>query len=224
MKQDVLFFVDNVYRFVQAGNELSTQMNRIPSEDGYQATLDSEMASLQERMTSNNNANITSVEAIYVPADDITDQGVQSAFPYLDSIVVLSRQVAEAGRYPAVDILNSSSAVLDVNVVGKMHYDTVIEALRIIKQYVDLDRIVSIVGESELSNENRFVYHRAKKLINYMTQNFFVIQEFTGKKGVHVGREQTVADVFQIISGKFDDLEDDKFLNLGSLVDLSKKR
>lgn len=222
MHKDVLFFVDNVYRFVQAGNELSTQLNLIPSEDGYQATLDSEMGSFQERIASTKSGSITSVEAIYVPSDDITDQAVQSAFPYLDSIVVLSREVAEAGRYPSVDLLNSSSAILDPGIVGRLHYETAVEAQKILKQYADLERIVSIVGEGELSNENRAVYHRAKKLINYMTQNFFIIQEFTGKRGAYVKKEQTVADVGEILSGKLDHFEDEKFLGIGSLEDLDK--
>lgn len=221
-KRDVLFFVDNVYRFVQAGNELATQLNLIPSEDGYQATLDSEMGVFQERIASTKNGAITCVEAIYVPSDDITDQAVQSAFPYLDSIVVLSREVAEAGRYPSVDLLNSSSAILDPTIIGRQHYDTVLVAQKILKQYADLERIVSIVGESELSNENRAVYHRAKKLINYMTQNFFIIQEFTGKHGTYVKREQTVSDVAEILSGKLDHFDDEKFLGIGSLDDLSK--
>lgn len=221
-KRDVLFFVDNVYRFVQAGNELATQLNLIPSEDGYQATLDSEMGSFQERIASTKNGAITCVEAIYVPSDDITDQAVQSAFPYLDSIVVLSREVAEAGRYPSVDLLNSSSSILDPAVVGRQHYNTVLEAQKILKQYADLERIVSIVGEGELSVENRLIYHRAQKLINYMTQNFFIIQEFTGKHGVHVKREQTVADVAEILSGKLDHFDDSKFEGIGSLDDLAK--
>lgn len=221
-KKDVLFFVDNVYRFVQAGNELSTQLNMIPSEDGYQATLDSEMGSFQERIASTKDAAITSVEAIYVPSDDITDQAVQSAFPYLDSIVVLSREVAEAGRYPSVDLLNSTSAILDPGVVGRLHYETALETQKILKQFSELERIVSIVGEGELSNENRLVYHRAKKVINYMTQNFFIIEEFTGKHGIYVKRDQTVSDVAEIISGKLDHFEASKFEGIGSLDDLAK--
>lgn len=219
-KQDVLFFVDNVYRFVQAGNELATQLNLIPSEDGYQATLDSEMGNFQERIASTKNGSITCVEAIYVPSDDITDQAVQSAFPYLDSIVVLSREVAEAGRYPSIDLLTSSSSILDPAVIGRSHYSTVLEAQKVLKLYTDLERIVSIVGEGELSNENRVQYHRAKKIINYMTQNFFVIQEFTGKHGVYVKREQVVEDVRDIIQGKLDHFEDSLFAGIGSLEDL----
>lgn len=221
-KKDAFFFVDNIYRFVQAGNELSTQMNSIPSEDGYQATLDSEMASFQERIASTKNGAITCVQAIYVPSDDITDQAVQTAFPYLDSIIVLSREIAEAGRYPAVDLLNSTSAVLDPATVGKLHYETVIASQKILKKYDDLQRIVSIVGEGELSNENRITYHRAKKLINYMTQNFFVIQEFIGRRGVYVKREQTIADVAEIVWGKLDHFEDERFAGIGSLDDLNK--
>lgn len=220
--QDVLFFVDNVYRFVQAGSELATQMEMIPSEDGYQATLESEMATFQERIASTKSAAITSVEAIYVPSDDISDKAVQSTFAYLDSVLILSREVADAGRYPAVDLVSSSSSVLDPAVVGKFHYETAIDAQRLLKQYSDLERIVSIVGEGELSVENRIVYHRAKKLINYMTQNFFIIQEFTGRRGVFVKREDTVADVYDIVSGKLDLMEDEKLAGIGSLADLGK--
>lgn len=219
---DVLFFIDNMYRFIQAGNELSTQMNSIPSQDGYQSTLDSEMASLQERIVSTKNAAITSVQAIYVPSDDVTDKAVTATFPHLDSVVILSRQVAEAGRYPAIDLLNSSSNLLDPAIIGKLHYETLITAQKILKQYTDLERIVAIVGESELSPESQTIYHRAIKLINYMTQNLFVIQEFIGRRGKYVKKEATVADVAQIVNGKLDHLEDEKLLDIGSLADLNK--
>ena len=222
LKRDVLFFVDNVYRFVQAGNELATQMDMIPSEDGYQATLDSEMAQFQERICSTRSAAITAVEAVYVPSDDITDKAVQSVFPYLDSVVILSREAAEEDRYPAIDLLSSSSSVLDPATVGRFHFDTFIDAQRLLKRYYDLERIVSIVGEGELSNENRTVYHRARKLIAYMTQDFFIIQEFTGRRGVYVKRESTVADVYDIITGKLDMVEDGRFFGIGSLADLKK--
>lgn len=218
--RDVLFFVDNVYRYVQAGNELSTQLNQIPSQDGYQATLDSEMASFQERIASTKKAAVTSVEAIYVPSDDITDQAVQSTFQYLNSIIVLSRDVAEAGRYPAIDLLNSSSSLIDPAIIGKKHYETFLEAQKILKQFGDLDRIVSIVGEGELSNQNRVLYHRAKKITNYMTQDFFVIQEFTGKHGVYVKIGDVVSDVADIIAGKADDFEDDQLLAISTLSQL----
>lgn len=218
--EDVLFFVDNVYRFVQAGNELSTQLNQIPSQDGYQATLDSEIASFEERIASTRQGMITSVEAIYVPSDDITDQAVQTTFQYLDSIIILSRDAAEAGRYPSIDLLNSSSSILDPAIVGRKHYDAFLEAQKILKQYSDLDRIVSIVGEGELSNDNRIMYHRARKLINYMTQDFFVIQEFTGKHGVYVKLAETVRDVGDIVSGKADEFEDEQLSAIGSLDSL----
>lgn len=219
---DVLFFVDNVYRFVQAGNELSTQLNQIPSQDGYQATLDSEIASFEERIASTKSGAITSVEAIYVPSDDITDPAVQTTFQYLDSIIVLSRDVSEAGRYPAIDLLNSSSSLLDPTVVGKKHYETFLAAQKLLKQFGDLERIVSIVGESELSAQNRSEYHRAKKIINYMTQSFFVIQEFTGKHGVYIKLEDTVADVADIIAGKADNYEDEQLLEIGTLTQLNQ--
>lgn len=217
---DVLFFVDNVYRFVQAGNELSTQLNQIPSQDGYQATLDSEIASFEERIASTKSGAITSVEAIYVPSDDITDPAVQTTFQYLDSIIVLSRDVSEEGRYPAIDLLNSSSSLVDPSVVGKKHYETFLAAQKLLKQFGDLDRIVSIVGESELSTQNRVEYHRARKIINYMTQSFFVIQEFTGKHGVYIKLDDTVSDVADIIAGKADDLDDEQLLEIGTLASL----
>lgn len=222
MRQDVLFFVDNVYRFVQAGMELATQMKMIPSEDGYQATLDSEMANFQERITSAARAKITCVEAIYVPSDDIGDTAVVSVLPYLDAVVVLGREIAEAGRYPAIDLLASTSGILDPGIVGKTHFETLLLAQRILKQYASLERIVAIVGEGELSNENRVIYHRAKKLLNYMTQNFFIIQEFTGKRGFYVSRQQTVSDVADIIGGRLDALADEALAGIASLAEVRK--
>lgn len=220
LKKDVLFLMDNVFRFAQAGNELGVLMNTIPSEDGYQATLTSEMASLHERLISNKDNSISSIEAIYVPNDDISDQGVQSIFPYLDSIVVLSRNIYQEGRLPAIDILSSSSANLNPQKVGKLHYETAIRALSLLKQATSLDRIVSLVGESELSVSDRSIYQRAKKLSNFMTQNFFVTENQTGKKGMYVPRETTVTDINDLLDGKYDQLTDDKFSFIGSIKDI----
>lgn len=220
LKKDVLFFIDNVFRFAQAGNELSVLMNTIPSEDGYQATLTSEMASFHERLVSSTNNSITSVEAIYIPNDDILDQGVQAVFPYLDSFVVLSRNIYQEGLLPAVDTMSSSSANLNPRTVGQLHYETAIKALNLLKQAASLERIVSLVGESELSPADQLTYERAKKLRNFMTQNFFVTENQTGKKGAYVPRSTTVEDVNALLNGEYDSLSEEKFSYIGSLKEL----
>lgn len=223
LDKDILFFIDNVFRFAQAGNELSTLMDTIPSEDGYQPTLVSEMANIHERLVSKNNNSITAIEAIYVPNDDIMDQGVQAIFPHLDSTIVLSRAVFHEGLLPAVDLLLSTSSSLNVEIVGELHLKTVIAAQSLLKRAVSLERIVSLVGESELSNEDKIDYQRARKLRNYMTQNFFVAENQTGKKGTFVKRETVVNDVSELLSGKYDSISDTKFMNIGGLSDLNGK-
>ncbi|MBI4096092.1 MAG: F0F1 ATP synthase subunit beta [Candidatus Levybacteria bacterium] len=220
LKKDVLFFIDNVFRFAQAGNELSVLMNTIPSEDGYQSTLTSEMASFHERLVSNKNNSISSIEAIYIPNDDILDQGVQAIFPYLDSSVVLSRNIYQEGLLPAIDILSSSSANLNPGTVGQLHYEVALKALNLLKQATSLDRIVSLVGESELSPGDKLIYDRAKKLRNFMTQNFFVTENQTGRKGSYVPRETTVTDVNDLMEGKYDNVTDDKFSFIASMKDI----
>src|SRR6185437_11519676 len=191
MGKDVLFFIDNIFRFAQSGYELSTLMSAIPSEGGYQSTLGSEMASLQERIVSTLKNAITTFEAIYVPADDLTDSGVQAIFPYLDSGLILSRSVYQEGRFPAIDILSSNSSSLNVETVGDDHYQTAIDAQTILKKAKSLERIVSLIGESELSADDQTTYKRAKMLVNYMTQNFTVVETQTEKKGVHVSIKDT---------------------------------
>jgi F-type H+/Na+-transporting ATPase subunit beta len=223
LKKDVLFFIDNVFRFAQAGNELSVLMNTIPSEDGYQATLTSEMASFHERLISNTQNSITSIEAIYIPNDDILDQGVQAIFPYLDSSVVLSRSIYQEGLLPAVDLLSSTSASLNPEIVGQLHYDVALKALNLLKQATSLERIVSLVGESELSPSDKLIYQRSKKLRNFMTQNFFVTENQTGKKGAYIPRETTVSDVNDLLSGKYDEVTDDKFSFIGSIKEIKNK-
>lgn len=220
LKKDVLFFIDNVFRFAQAGNELSVLMNTIPSEDGYQATLTSEMASFHERLVSTKDNSISSIEAIYVPNDDILDQGVQAIFPYLDSSAVLSRSVYQEGLLPAIDLLSSASANLNPKIVGDLHYEVALKALNLLKQATALDRIVSLVGESELSPSDQLVYQRAKKLRNFMTQNFFVTENQSGKKGAYVPRETTVEDVNDLLMGKYDNVTDDKFSYIGSIKEI----
>ena len=212
MKKDVLFFIDNVFRFAQAGNELSTLTNTIPSEDGYQATLESEMAELQERLVSTQNGVVSSVEAIYVPADDLLDHAVQSLFPYLDTIVVLSRDVYQQGILPAVDVLGSASAAIDPSIVGQEHYSVVLEARTMMKAADSLDRIVSLVGENELSAEDQLTYRRAKKIRNFMTQRFVTAERQKGEKGVFVKTAQTVQGVREILDGKHDGIPEENFL------------
>lgn len=220
LKKDVLFFIDNVFRFAQAGNELSQLMNTIPSEDGYQATLESEMASLHERLISTKNGAISTIEAIYVPNDDILDQGVQAIFPYLDSSVILSRTVYQQGILPAIDVLSSTSSALNPEIIGELHYETTLKAQNLLKKAVALDRIVSLVGESELSHDDQIIYQRAKKLRNFMTQSFYVAEGQSGRQGVYVPREQTVEDVSKIIDGTYDNISDDKFLYIGSAKEI----
>lgn len=219
-KKDVLFFIDNIFRYAQAGYELSTLMNTIPSEGGYQATLDSEMASLHERLISNNENAITSFEAVYVPADDITDLGVQSVFPHLDANVVLSRSVYQEGRFPAIDLLASLSSEMNLETIGNLHYRTLLQAHELLKNSLALDRIVSLIGESELSPEDKMLYLRSRILKNYMTQSFFVVENQTGRPGKFVPLSETVSDVRAILDGKHDTIDPDKFLFLGSLKDL----
>jgi len=223
-KKDVLFFIDNVYRFAQAGNELSTLTSTLPSEDGYQATLESEMANFHERLVATDRAAISTIEAIYVPADDLLDHGVQAIFPYLDSVVVLSRSLYQEGILPAVDILSTTSALLNPNIVGDFHYDTALRAKSILKSAESLERIVSLVGESELSAEDQLIYRRAKKIRNYMTQNFFVTETQGGGKASFVPLKTTLEDLKSIIDGKFDYLSEEKFRFIGSLSEIKTEK
>ncbi|KKU28149.1 MAG: F0F1 ATP synthase subunit beta, F-type H+-transporting ATPase subunit beta [Microgenomates group bacterium GW2011_GWC1_46_20] len=216
LKKDVLFFMDNVFRFAQAGNELAMLMNTIPSEDGYQATLASEMAGFHERLVSTKSAGISAIEAIYIPSDDFLDHGIQSIFPYLDSVVTLSRAVYQEGRLPAIDILASGSTIINVETVGQVHYETVIMAQSMLKKAESLERMVSLVGEAELSPENQLLYRRVRKLKNFMTQSFFVAEEQTGRAGKYVPVATTVQDTHDILTGKYDQVAEEKFLYIGS--------
>lgn len=215
-QKNVLFFIDNIFRFAQAGNELSLLMNTIPSEDGYQASLNSEMAAFHERLSSSKNSYISTIEAIYVPNDDILDQAVQSVLPYLDSSVVISRSRYQEGLLPAVDMLSSASSALNVNVAGELHVNTLVAAQNLLKKAVSLERLVSLVGESELSNEDRIDFVRSRLLSNYMTQNFFVIEKQTGRKGVYVPLKTVIEDVGDILKGTYDSLPEEKLLYVGS--------
>jgi F-type H+-transporting ATPase subunit beta len=220
MGKNVLFFMDNIFRFAQAGNELSLLMNNIPSEDGYQATLTSEVAHIHERLVTKDNNSITTIEAIYLPEDDLFDQAAQSVFGYLDSSVVLSRDAYRDGKLPAVDILSSDSDALTPKNVSSKHYFVANSAKGLLKKSELLERIVSLVGESELSDEDRLLYQRANKIKAYMTQNFFVTEAQTGRKGVYVSVEDTVNDVKDIIDGKYDSISEDKFLFIGKVSDI----
>jgi F-type H+-transporting ATPase subunit beta len=217
MKKNVLFFADNAFRFAQAGNELSLFMDTVPSEDGYQATLLTEMSEFHERLIPNNESTITTIETIYVPADDILDHAVQTIFDFLDTSIVLSRQVYSEGLYPAIDILASNSSALSPDIVGEAHYEVAINAQSILKKADSLQRIASLVGESELSYEDRQTYKRAKKIRNYLTQDFFTAEDQTGKPGAFVPLEKTLEDVNAIADGRLDDVTEDKFLYIGGL-------
>jgi len=223
MGKDVLFFIDNIFRFAQSGYELSTLINAIPSEGGYQSTLTSEMASFHERLVSTTKNSITTFEAIYVPADDLTDNGVQAIFPYLDSSIILSRAVYQEGRYPAIDILSSTSSALNAEVVGEDHYKTALEAQSMLKKAVSLERIVALIGESELSSADQVIYKRSKMLKNYMTQTFTVVETQTERKGVYVKVTDTIKDVRAILDGKVDSLQPEDLMFIGTLEDVKDK-
>lgn len=221
--KDVLFFIDNIFRFAQSGYELSTLINAIPSEGGYQSTLTSEMASFHERLVSTQKHAITTFEAIYVPADDLTDSGVQAIFPYLDSGIILSRSIYQEGRFPAIDLLGSNSSSLNPDIVGPEHYQTALDAQALLKKALALERIVSLIGESELSTEDQTVYKRSKMLKNYMTQNFTVVEAQTEKEGVYVPVKDTVTDVRAILDGKMDSLIPEDLLFIATLKDVAQK-
>lgn len=219
-EKNVLFFVDNIYRFAQAGYELSMLMNTIPSEGGYQPTLASEMAGLHERLFSTTSKSITTFETVYVPSDDMLDHGVQSVFNYLDATVVLSRSVYQEGRYPALDLLSSLSSALKPEIVGELHVRTAINAQKLLKTAAALERIASLIGESELNDKDKVTYFRAKILKNYMTQSFFVTEAQSGKQGVFVPLEDTVRDVAAILEGKYDSIDSYAVKDIGSLKDV----
>lgn len=215
MKKDVLFFADNVFRLAQAGNELSLLMNSIPSEDSYQATLSSEMADFHERLASTKNNSITSIEAIYIPNDDILDQGVQSILPYLDSTIILSRLIYQEGKLPAIDFISSTSSALAPEFVSNDHYKTALHAQSVLKKAVSLERIVQLIGENELNAEDQILYKRAKLLRSFFTQSFFTVEKQTGRPGKFVPLETTIKDTSDILNGSYDKLSEDKFMFIG---------
>ena len=216
-RKDVLLFVDNIFRFTQAGSEVSALLGRMPSAVGYQPTLASEMGNLQERITSTKDGSITSVQAVYVPADDLTDPAPATTFAHLDATTVLSRRIVELGIYPAVDPLESSSRILDPKVIGEDHYNVARETQRVIQKYKDLQDIIAILGMDELSDEDKLIVNRARKLERFFSQPFFVAEEFTNTPGIYVPLSETIEGFKAILDGECDDWPEQAFLYVGNL-------
>ncbi|HDN85090.1 MAG TPA: F0F1 ATP synthase subunit beta [Candidatus Aerophobetes bacterium] len=220
MKQDVLFFVDNIFRFAQAGSELSVLLGRIPSETGYQPTLTSEISEFHERIRSKRDSSITSIEAVYVPADDLTDPAVVAIFAHLNSVMVLSRDYMQKGLYPAINPVQSSSSYLSPTIVGKRHFDIAQEVIKYFQEYEELERIVAIIGKEELSKHEKIIFDRARKLQNFLTQPFFVAEPYTGKPGQYVSLDKTLAGCERIISGRLDNVPESKLYMIGSMDEI----
>jgi F-type H+-transporting ATPase subunit beta len=220
--QDVLLFVDNIFRFTQAGSEVSALLGRIPSAVGYQPTLATEMGELQERITSTNKGSITSVQAIYVPADDLTDPAPATTFAHLDATTVLSRSIAELGIYPAVDPLDSSSTMLDPNVIGERHYRVAQRVQETLQKYKDLQDIIAILGMDELSEDDRMAVDRARKIQKFLSQPFFVAEQFTGLKGAYVPAEDSVSGFEEILDGKLDHVPEQDFYLKGNIEEVKE--
>jgi len=215
--KDVLFFIDNIFRFTQAGSEVSALLGRIPSAVGYQPTLATEMGNLQERITSTDKGSVTSVQAVYVPADDLTDPAPATTFSHLDSTVVLNRSLSELGIYPAVDPLDSSSTILDPNIVGKDHYEVAREVQRVLQRYKDLQDIIAILGMEELSDSDKELVSRARKIQKFLSQPFFVAEQFTGSTGQYVPLSETIRSFKEILEGKHDNKSESEFYMKGAL-------
>ena len=222
-KQDVLLFIDNIFRFTQAGSEVSALLGRMPSAVGYQPTLANEMGELQERITSTKDGSITSVQAIYVPADDLTDPAPATTFSHLDASTVLSRQIASLGIYPAVDPLASNSRVLDPNIVGEEHYNTTRKVLEILQKYKELQDIIAILGMDELSEEDKETVNRARKIQRFLSQPFYVAEQFSGLQGKYIKLEDTIKGFKEIIEGKHDDLPEQAFYMVGTIEEAVEK-
>jgi F-type H+-transporting ATPase subunit beta len=215
--QDVLLFIDNIFRYVQAGSEVSALLGRVPSAVGYQPTLATEVGSLQERITSTKTGSITSVQAIYVPADDFTDPAAATTFAHLDATTVLSRAIVEMGIYPAIDPLESTSRILDKNVVGAEHYKVARSVQSILQRYKDLQDIIAILGMDELSENDRLIVDRARKVQRFLSQPFFVAEKFTSIPGKYVPVAETIRGFDGIIAGKYDEIPESYFLNKGNI-------
>ena len=220
---DILFFIDNIFRFTQAGSEVSALLGRMPSAVGYQPTLASEMGAMQERITSTRNGSITSIQAVYVPADDLTDPAPATTFTHLDATTVLSRKITELGIYPAVDPLDSTSRILDPNIIGKEHYDCAQRVKQILQKYKELQDIIAILGMDELSDEDRLVVNRARRVQRFLSQPFTVAEKFTGVAGVMVPIEEVIRGFNMILDGEVDYLPEQAFLNVGTIDDAIAK-
>ena len=221
--QDVLLFIDNIFRFIQAGSEVSSLLGRMPSAVGYQPTLATDVGELQERIASTKHGSITSVQAVYVPADDLTDPAPATTFAHLDATTVLSRKIAEKGIYPAVDPLESNSRNLEEDVVGKEHYEVARHVQEYLQKYKELQDIIAILGMEELSEEDKTTVYRARKIEKFLSQPFHVAEMFTGLKGVYVPVQETVKGFKAIISGEVDDVPEQAFFNAGTIDDVLKK-
>jgi len=221
--KDVLLFVDNIFRFIQAGSEVSALLGRMPSAVGYQPTLNTDIGALEERITSTKKGSITSVQAVYVPADDLTDPAPASTFAHLDATTVLSRQIVEMGIYPAVDPLDSTSRILDPNIIGEEHYQIARGVQSILQRYKELQDIIAILGMEELSDDDRITVTRARKIQRFLSQPFFVGEIFTGMPGKYVPLKETIRGFKEILSGKYDDLPESAFLMVGSIEEVVEK-
>lgn len=222
-KQDVLLFIDNIFRFTQAGSEVSALLGRMPSAVGYQPTLATEMGALQERITSTKKGSITSVQAVYVPADDLTDPAPATTFAHLDATTVLSRSISSQGIYPAVDPLESTSRILNPEILGEEHYAVVREVQRVLQRYNELMDIIAIMGMDELSDEDKLLVSRARKVQRFLSQPFHVSEKFTGLSGIYVPRSETIRGFKEILEGKHDDLPESAFLFVGTIDDAVEK-
>lgn len=220
--QDVLLFLDNVFRYVLANSEVSALLGRMPSAVGYQPTLTTEIGWLEERITSTNKGSITSIQAVYVPADDLTDPGVANVFTHLDATVVLSRQIAELGIYPAVDPLDSTSRILDPKIIGEEHYKVARGVQKILQRYKELQDIIAILGIEELSDDDKLTVYRARKIQRFLSQPFFVAQQFTGREGKYVPLSETIRGFKEILEGKCDDVPEQNFYMVGSIDEVKK--
>jgi F-type H+-transporting ATPase subunit beta len=220
---DVLLFIDNIFRFTQAGSEVSALLGRMPSAVGYQPNLATEMGEMQERITSTKTGSVTSIQAVYVPADDYTDPAPATTFAHLDAVTALSRQIVELGIYPAVDPLASSSRILDPRIIGKEHYDTAQDVKRVLQRYKDLQDIIAILGLDELSDEDKLIVSRARKIQRFFSQPFFVAAQFTGLEGKYVKLEDTVRSFRDLVDGKHDDLPEQAFFMVGTIEEAIEK-
>jgi len=221
--QDVLLFIDNIFRFIQAGSEVSALLGRMPSAVGYQPTLAYDVGTLQERITSTKKGSITSVQAVYVPADDLTDPAPATTFAHLDATTVLSRDIVEKGIYPAVDPLDSTSNILDPRILGEEHYNVAREVQEILQEYKDLQDIIAILGMDELSEEDKIVVNRARRIERFLSQPFFVAEQFTGTPGQYVELDDTIRGFKGILEGRYDDLPEEAFYMVGTIEDAVEK-